>query len=265
MREIDGVQLYSRAEWGARGDYVRPLGTVNKDIWHHFYRPDVPISASVAEEMAVMRAVEAYHISKGWSRISYNFVVFKSGRAYVGCGLNQRGAHTVGQNYVSKAVCFAWDGDASGLTAQALRAAKVIRNYMIENEAITRGSRIFGHRDFAPKSCPGNRVYPDLDMILLPVVEVPEEEFVVTPDSPGYVVRHFQRILNFFLKEMGLQVTRRGETKDQIEQDGDFGPWTNAAWKKVAKQFYWVRFKNRRVSTHDYTELRVRMLAMKGD
>ena len=249
------VTLYSRAEWGAKGDYSTPLGTVNKDIWHNFFRPDVPITASVAEEMAIMRGVESFHIGKGWRRIAYNFVIFKSGRVYEGCGLNLMGAHTIGQNTVSKAVCFGWDGDAHNMTSQALNSARVIRLYLISEGAITRGSRIFGHRDFAPKSCPGNKIYPFLPTILRAPVDT-EEEFMITPDSRDYVIKHLQDVFNEILKAENLTVTRGEETKAKIAEDGDFGPWTNAAWKVVAKTNRWLRYRNRRVEEHDWIELR---------
>lgn len=256
-----GVKLYSRAEWGAKGQYNTPLGTVYEDIWHHFYLPDVPPSASVAEEASVMRGVEAFHISKGWRRISYNFIIFRSGRIYEGCGLHQMGAHTIGHNATGKAICYAWNGDKHPVDNVTKASSRAIRHYMIDHGSISGGSKTYGHRNFAAKSCPGNKIFPDLRQTVHGPVGDMEDEmaFEITPDSPDYQIKNLQQRLNKLLEKKMLKVKVDGQEKAQITEDGDWGKWTTEAWVTVAENYPYIAARDKKtVSGHDWVEVRIR-------
>ena len=74
--------LITRAQWGAappRGSYV-PQGTPFARVQHHTADVTMSDTASVAEEAARMRQVQAQHMSQGWTDMGYCRVVFPSGR-----------------------------------------------------------------------------------------------------------------------------------------------------------------------------------------
>lgn len=264
-RNFNGASIYTRDEWGAKGSYRFPLGTVSHDIWHHFFRPDVSPAASVSVEKRVMRGVENFHIDKGWARIAYNFIIFPSGRIYEGCGFHQRGAHAVGMNHVSKAVCFATDGDRHKLTVASFNSSVRLRRAMIKRGSITKVSRISPHAKWAAKSCPGEKVKPDLSRIRRlslqsgNVLALPEEEmYAITSGSRPYQRRHFQRVVNRLMVKHGLKFkdTKTGETRTSLVEDGDWGPNTNAAWQIVADTLPRVNYTEDKVYAHDWIEMR---------
>lgn len=158
------VNVITRAEWGSTesdpaGSWI---GAVDEIIIHHFYRPDVPASASAEHERGAMRGVQDFHTDKGWDDIGYSFVVFDSGRAYEARGWHRSGAHTVGKNHSALAFCLAIDGDQADATDEAYRAIGELIEEGIRRGAIKPNPRITGHTDYAAKSCPGDRVYRDM-------------------------------------------------------------------------------------------------------
>ena len=104
-------------------------------------------------------AIRRYHMeTNGWSDIGYHAGVELVGDQYevmLGRALDVPGAHTVGQNFRSLGVCFVGDFDAQEPTQKLLEVAafRVLapwcKKFDIPIDAIV------GHRDFAPKTCPG--------------------------------------------------------------------------------------------------------------
>lgn len=161
------LEIVSRSGWGARTNRTgRPMGRVSKLIVHHAWRPDVPVGASAATERAVMRGMEAFHASKGWSAApGYQFVVMPSGRAYVCAGFGRSGVHTAGYNASSIALQHAINGDAHDATAAAWQAMAALAALAVDRGYLTRNYNLYGHTDFAAKSCPGRIVYPKIGRV----------------------------------------------------------------------------------------------------
>ena len=170
------MQYITRAQWGARepvpGVVIGP--GLPKWIIHHFAMPDLGGGATAEQEVAAMRQVDTDHWNKGWGGIGYQWVVFQSGRIYEGRGWGRSGAHTVGQNHISTAICFGINSMVHHPTDAAWSAAASI---VVEGERTGRvnpKSRFTGHREYrfaAPDcpggicnntSCPGDKVFSEL-------------------------------------------------------------------------------------------------------
>lgn len=176
-----------RTAWGSteHDPAGSAIGRVAIVVVHHFYRPDVPASASVAAERKAMRDVQAYHVQKGWDDVGYNFVVFDSGRVYEGRGWGRSGAHAKGANRRSVGVCFAIDGDADDATPAAWAAARELIREGVKLGHIEPDYRVDGHREWQPKSCPGNLVFPHLDARLGPqAADAPAPQSAPQPAEP---------------------------------------------------------------------------------
>jgi peptidoglycan recognition protein len=159
--------VIARSEWGAAHGTGSPIvGSVGLVVIHHFATPDVPITATAATEIAAMRSVERHHATVNkWAGIGYNFVVFRSGRAYEGRGWGRAGAHTAGHNSRSVGIACGWDGSKHPPSPMAATAIRGIIAQGLQAGRIRMPYEVAGHRDYAQTSCPGAHIYPLLDSL----------------------------------------------------------------------------------------------------
>lgn len=166
------VPIAPRSSWGARysdGD-VALTGLALEVFAHHTVTAQLPPDASVEAERAQMRSIEA----TGHARfatpqapnfgISYNVLIFPSGRAYQGVSFNRRGAHTDGRNSTVRSICFVGNYETNQPTAAQLATAAAIYaegkgKWWVPNAPLR------GHRDLKPTACPGKNVYAQLPAI----------------------------------------------------------------------------------------------------
>ena len=204
---------------------------------HHFHRPHVGM-VTPAVERRRLRGVEQYHadnLTPRNPRIGYNGVVFQSGRAYIGCGLDTIGAHTGGHNTASFGLAFAIDGDRVAPTPEAWRGARELVNYAQARGFLVADHEldIDGHRNHSAKSCPGDEVFSDRYLILRPPLDV--ESNVITEgddvllttdhgDKKRPVVGAYQRALQNEAKFAG-----RGDPLPRWGDDGWYGNETDGA------------------------------------
>jgi hypothetical protein len=156
------VTIHSRTSWGARRpDGNKTLyGLADEVFLHHSVTTHLAADATAEQERAQMRAIEAI----GYNRfgptigISYNVIIFPSGRAYQGVSWNRRGAHTDGRNSTVRSICFAGNYEANEPTRAQIDTAAAIyaegRGKWWRSDAPVRG-----HRDIKPTACPGKNVY----------------------------------------------------------------------------------------------------------
>lgn len=154
------VNIASRSSWGAR----RPDGGANLSglaqdvVLHHTVTAHPSPNLSVAGERKIMRQLEDIGHSRFGSGISYNVLVFPSGRAYQGVSFNRRGTHTGGRNSTVRSICFVGNYEANQPTKAQLETAAAIvaegRGKWWRNAA-----RVQGHRDYSSTACPGRHVY----------------------------------------------------------------------------------------------------------
>jgi peptidoglycan hydrolase-like protein with peptidoglycan-binding domain len=198
----------------------------------------MPASATPAQEQARMRAIDAFHLSLGWQGgFAYNEAAFASGRVYEGRGVRRSGGHTVGLNH-EYAVVFPGHGDRTAATPDQIKAVRARLGLHIGNGDMRSNPDVSGHRDHIPpgtKSCPGDLVYPQLVEIRgvtgpgsitpPPPVKPPSTSPILRRGDKGDAVRDWQQNRLVPLGEM--------EAKDV---DGDFGPMTEAATKRVQRR-----------------------------
>jgi hypothetical protein len=171
------VNIRSRASWGARyadGDLTL-TGLAVAVFAHHSVSTQLPPTASIEAEEAEMRKVEAIGQSRFGTGISYNVLVFPSGRAYQGVSFNRRGTHTGGLNSTVRSICFAGNYETNQPTAAQLATAAAIyaegRGKWWRSDAPMRG-----HRDVKQTACPGRNVYSQLGAIRAGRIQTVQED-----------------------------------------------------------------------------------------
>lgn len=232
------ASIASRASWGARrsnGD--RNLsGLASAVVLHHTVTAHPSSDASVSAERQIMRQLEDIGNSRFGSGISYNVLVFPSGRAYQGVSFNRRGTHTGGHNSTVRSICFVGNYEANQPTKVQLETAASI---VAEGRGKwwSNGAPVRGHRDYSQTACPGKNVYSKRGQIA---------SGSVTGGSSGgggttYTVVGANEALGLYDKD-GSGRTRIADWQtdalgyDEGEADGLFGPATETDTKALQKQ-----------------------------
>lgn len=137
-----------------------------------FVGPQLPWSAIIFHHSATKdgvtndyEAIRRYHIEvKGWRDIGYHFLIERVGGKILtrkGRPLSWEGGHTVGWNKIAIGICVVGNYDLAAPDAEIMDAAVALgREIMAAFPAIT-PSRVFYHRQFASKTCPGTK-FPEL-------------------------------------------------------------------------------------------------------
>lgn len=165
--------IAGRGSWGARypdGD-LNLYGLADEVFVHHTVSALLPADASRDDEREQMRALESIGQNRFGSGISYNVLVFPSGRAYQGVSFDRRGTHTGGRNSTTRSICFAGNFEVATPTDAALATAAAIydegKGKWWKGDAPLRG-----HRNVSQTACPGRNLYARLDLIRTGAIEV---------------------------------------------------------------------------------------------
>lgn len=177
------IKFLTREQWGARTDiprlgfYVPPTSRTELHI-HNTAAIDgndsTPNRWTEAEAIRYMKILQTVRPDLGFD-VSYTWVFFVMENLDVliceGRGLLRSGAHTAGHNTAG----FGWgvggnfdlsDGDAGDAFLKVVQnEAKYLRANGFPNLCNVKNPKgwdMWGHRDTAPKSCPGNTLYPKL-------------------------------------------------------------------------------------------------------
>ncbi|WP_213451600.1 peptidoglycan recognition protein family protein [Rhizomonospora bruguierae] len=142
------MEIITRAQWGARS----PAGTVHTTTWAS--RTGFAVHYSGANKDQTPRAIQDYHIGKGWSDIGYNFLVDTAGRIYEGRGWMAVGAHIAGHNTANIGVCMI--GEDKDVTDAAKAAIRWLYDEALRRAGKTLTKRY--HSLLAATSCPGARL-----------------------------------------------------------------------------------------------------------
>lgn len=179
------VEIASRGSWGARyqdGD-MNLSGLAQEVFIHHTVTATLPKDASRDDEREQMRALESIGQSRFGTGISYNVIVFPSGRAYQGVSFNRRGTHTGGRNSTVRSISFAGNFEKSTPTAESLATAAQIYAEG-KGQWWQRDAPLFGHRNVSQTACPGKNLYARLGVIRTGAVEVDNPIQVPDDDKP---------------------------------------------------------------------------------
>lgn len=154
---LEGLMDYLRS--------VRPARRIDRVIVHHFWQPD----ARHWRGLKTLIGVHDFHVKqRGWRDIGYHLIVGPDASIWLGRPLEQSGAHTAGQNSRSVGMAYAAnfgsareDRDAGltpddpaecGYETGVAVAAALCTRFGLDEECV------FFHRDFARKTCPGDRM-----------------------------------------------------------------------------------------------------------
>lgn len=150
------VPIATRASWGARfqdGDLTL-AGLATEVFLHHTVTAHLGPGATVAAEQAQMRHLENIGQQRFGRGISYNLMIFPSGRAYQGVSWNRRGTHTGGRNSTSRSISFVGNFEHNHLTTVEVNVAAAILAYG-RGRWWTHGAPLRAHRDVSATLCPG--------------------------------------------------------------------------------------------------------------
>ena len=174
------VDIRTRGQWGARyqdGD-LSLSGLASEVFVHHSVTALLSPNASVDDEREQMRVLEAIGQGRFGTGISYNVLVFPSGRAYQGVSFNRRGTHTGGRNSTVRSICFAGNFEIAKPTDAAIATAAALYDEG-RGKWWRSDSPLRGHRNVSQTACPGKHLYARL-----PDIRKGGADFVDNPIKP---------------------------------------------------------------------------------
>ena len=151
-------KIISRRTWGARhsnGVGTRKVGRLEKYL-HHSVTAHLSEDATLAQEYAQMRVLEQIGQQRFGKGISYNIVIFASGRIYEGASVNRIAYHSGGgRNTRGVGIVLAGNFEANKLNTKAFNAVvwalqEGVRRKWWGDPALTEY-----HKQFRSTACPG--------------------------------------------------------------------------------------------------------------
>lgn len=162
------MRIIPRSEWGARyqdGYGNRKIGRLEKYL-HHSVTTHLPATATVEQEKAEMRRIEAIGQQRFGVGISYTLVVFPSGRVYEGHSIGRIGAHSgSGRNTRGAGICLAGNYETHKLGRKTRDAIVWLLQHGVNKGWWTDPALTEGHRDFKQTACPGRYAYREIGQI----------------------------------------------------------------------------------------------------
>ncbi|MFE6236716.1 peptidoglycan recognition protein [Cellulosimicrobium sp. NPDC057862] len=172
--------FFSRAQWGADESlrtWSPAQGNVQAAVIHHTAGTN---SYGTGDVPAILRGIYAYHAqTRGWGDIGYNFLVDKFGRIWEGRAggieLETTGAHVSGYNTPTTGVSVLGNYQTATVSNAAVDAIVRLLGWKLSIHGVDAGGTtvingqrlptIFGHRDVASTSCPGQSLWIRQDEI----------------------------------------------------------------------------------------------------
>ncbi len=192
--------IVTRAQWGAQPPPCAPdvASSVKFAVVHH-----TAGSNNYSNGAAVVRGIDAYHISLGWCGIGYNFLVDKYGTVYEGRagGITSTtvGAHAAPFNTNSTGVALIGNHETAGVSAaersslRKLLAWKLGLHHVNPLGFTTQNGKtirnVVGHRDVNQTTCPGQYAYaqlPSLREELAWIIAVNMDDYRAIEERPIY-------------------------------------------------------------------------------
>lgn len=102
--------------------------------------------------------IDRWHRKKGWRCIAYHFFIDLDGKVEEGRPIGMVGAHTKGHNANSIGICYcgglSTDGKPKDTRTLKQKESMYLLVYQLLNLYGLSIKDVYGHRDFAAKSCP---------------------------------------------------------------------------------------------------------------
>jgi hypothetical protein len=119
-------KVIPRESWNASPAKAwRSMTSTHDGVFIHHSVSAAPTTK--AGERAEMRNLQQIAFARGFSDISYSFVVFPSGRVYEGRGKNTEGAHTSGYNDTAYGLCAAGNYEGAKPTTALVKSLRWLR------------------------------------------------------------------------------------------------------------------------------------------
>ncbi|HNX74723.1 MAG TPA: peptidoglycan recognition family protein [Candidatus Rifleibacterium sp.] len=155
--------VIARSAWGARpAKSAYTPHVVQRLIVHHSYLPN---QASY-KGAATIRGIQNYHMDDpktSWADIGYHFLIGPDGVIYQGRPEGVVGAHcSPNTNSVGVCVIGNYDPNADQLNPAIEESLLNLLSWLASTYKVNPETSLFGHCDFATKSCPGAVIYQKL-------------------------------------------------------------------------------------------------------
>ena len=152
--------IVSREGWGAqkpKGPYSQH--TPLRIVMHHSY---IPTQAQY-KGAATIRGIQNYHMTDpktNWNDIGYHFLIGPEGTIYQGRPETVVGAHcSPNTNAVGICVIGDYDPDQDNVNPKIEKSIVDLLSWLCSKYSINPETKLYGHRDYSPKTCPGDKVY----------------------------------------------------------------------------------------------------------
>lgn len=162
-------EIVERDAWGAAKpkEPYTPM-TPEAIVIHHSYIPAV----SQYQGAATIRGIQDYHMNDpatGWNDIGYHFLIGPDGKIFRGRPETALGSHCVPNTNKLGICCIGnFDPGQDALPEATYRSLKALVTFLAAKYHVA-PTQLWGHRDFSPKTCPGDLVYgklPDLRTLM---------------------------------------------------------------------------------------------------
>lgn len=156
-------QVLSPDDWDAAPTRVAlpARGPLDHLVLHHTAVGSAEIGGpSLEAESRHMRAIQRWHVERGWATVGYHFVVSPTGRVFRGRPVDRLGAHVLGHNAGTVGICLMGNFQLERPSDAALASLEYVRTRLIAGGArvALRGHR--AHRGHERSGCPGRRLLP---------------------------------------------------------------------------------------------------------
>lgn len=150
-------RIFSRREWGARHpDGCTSAPTPASRIYlHHSVTTAPPRNATLAQDIAAVRSLEAIGQSRFGCGISYTYVIPPSGRVFQGHSDRRQGTHTGGYNTIARAICLVGNYETMAPNSEQIGSVQWLLADGYRRRVWAAARLTGGHNQVAQTACPG--------------------------------------------------------------------------------------------------------------
>lgn len=150
-------RMMTREQWQAappKGEFTPH--TPNAIVLHHTWKPD----QAAYKGANTIRGIQRYHQTDNkWTDIGYHYLIGPEGIIYQGRPDNVIGSHAVpNTNKIGISVVGDYDPGKDRFTPESYEALVSLMTWLTATYGIST-NEFYGHRDFSPKTCPGDSIY----------------------------------------------------------------------------------------------------------
>ncbi|KAG8226176.1 hypothetical protein J437_LFUL012351 [Ladona fulva] len=156
------LDIVSREEWSAKPP--KSIIRFEKPVDYVIIIHTATYTCKTKEEcIKLLRIIQFFHMeSRGWSDISYNFLIGGEGRIYEGRGWDTVGGHSKGYDSVSLGLSLIGIFCEQTPPEIQISAAQELIQEGVRLGKISPDYKLVGHRQISPTESPGEMLYQEL-------------------------------------------------------------------------------------------------------